>query len=151
MSGVEEMMNRHVLTVTAEQTLEEGAQAMVERRTGSAVVVKGLRFVGIVTERDVLRAVAHGRVPWSTKISEVMTADPVSIAPGTPTSEAIRIMIEGGFRHLPVSGDGESLLGLVSLRELLRATAVPKAGVTIVPTESEEPAPSELKQAKAAR
>lgn len=133
MSTVEERMNRHVLTVTAEQTLEEGAQAMMERRTGSAVVVKGQRFVGIVTERDVLRAVAHGRVPWSTKIADIMTADPISIPPDTQTSEAIKLMIDGGFRHLPISSDGQSLLGLVSLRELLRATALPKIGVTIVP------------------
>lgn len=133
MSRVEETMNRHVLTVTAEQTLEEGAQAMIERRTGSAVVVKGQRFIGIVTERDVLRAVAHGRVPWSTKIADVMTADPVSITPDTQTSEAIRLMIDGNFRHLPISSDGQTLMGLVSLRELLRATALPKIGVTIVP------------------
>lgn len=141
MSRVEESMNRHVLTVTAEQTLEEGAQAMIERRTGSAVVVKGPRFVGIVTERDVLRAVANGRVPWNTKIADVMTADPVSITPETATSEAIRIMMEGGFRHLLISSDGATLAGLVSLRELLRATALPRFGVTIVPDESSELSP----------
>ncbi|MGQ0678858.1 MAG: CBS domain-containing protein [Actinomycetota bacterium] len=133
MSRVEEMMSRHVLTVTAGQTLEEGAQAMFERKTGSAVVVKQSRFIGIVTERDVLRAVAHGRIPWSTRIVDVMTADPVSITPDTLTADAIRVMIEGGFRHLPISRDGRTLVGLVSLRELLKATALPKFGVTIVP------------------
>ncbi len=133
MPTVEEMMSRHVLTVHQNQTLEEGAQAMIERRTGSAVVVEGSRFIGIVTERDVLRAVARGMVPWNTKISDVMTADPVSIRPETNTTEAIEIMIEGGFRHLPISEDGETLVGLVSLRELLKATALPKIGVTLVP------------------
>jgi CBS domain-containing protein len=133
MSKVEEWMNHHVLTVSPEQTLEEGAQAMIERRTGSAVVVKGASVVGIVTERDVLRSVARGRVPWATKIADVMTADPISIPPETDTKEAIRIMIEGGFRHLPISTEGNSLMGLVSLRELLKATALPKIGATIVP------------------
>jgi CBS domain-containing protein len=133
MPKVEEMMSRHVLTVNRNQTLEEGAQAMIERRTGSAVVLEGSRFIGIVTERDVLRAVARGMVPWNTKISDVMTADPVSIPPETDSTEAIETMIQGGFRHLPISEDGETLVGLVSLRELLRATALPKIGVTLVP------------------
>jgi CBS domain-containing protein len=133
MSRVDEMMSRHVLTVSPQHTLEEGAQAMIERRTGSAVVVEGPRFIGIVTERDVLRAVARGRVPWNTRILDVMTADPVSIPPDMETSEAIRIMIEGGFRHLPISQDGSTLDGLVSLRELLKASALPKIGVTLVP------------------
>jgi CBS domain-containing protein len=133
MARVEEMMSRHVLTVNRNQTLEEGAQAMIERRTGSAVVVEGSRFIGIVTERDVLRAVARGMVPWNTNISDVMTADPVSIRPEIDSNEAIEIMIQGGFRHLPISEDGETLVGLVSLRELLKATALPKIGVTLVP------------------
>jgi CBS domain-containing protein len=133
MSRVDEMMSHHVLTVSPQHSLEEGAQAMIERRTGSAVVVEGSRFIGIVTERDVLRAVARGRVPWNTKILDVMTHDPVSIPPETETAEAIRIMIEGGFRHLPISRDGTTLVGLVSLRELLKASALPKIGVTLVP------------------
>lgn len=133
MPTVEEMMSRHVLTVTQNQTLEEAAQAMIERRTGSAVVVDGEGFTGIVTERDVLRAVARGMVPWSTKIFDVMTADPITVTPDTDIKDAIRIMIEGGFRHLPISKDGTSLDGLVSLRELLRASALPKIGVTLVP------------------
>lgn len=130
MSTVEETMSRAVLKVRPEDTLEQGAQAMIERRTGSAVVIKAGRLVGIVTERDVLRAVANGRVPWSTKISEVMTHDPRSVEPGTQTSEAIELMLKGGFRHLPICVDG-ALVGLVSLRELLKAEALPLIGSTI--------------------
>jgi len=130
MSTVEETMSRAVLRVRPEDTLEQGAQAMIERRTGSAVVTKGTNLVGIVTERDVLRAVANGRVPWSTKISDVMTHDPVSVPPDTSTSEAIQVMLKGGFRHLPICVDG-ALVGLVSLRELLKAQALPLIGTTI--------------------
>lgn len=130
MSTVEEVMSRYVLTVSPEDTLEQGAQAMIERRTGSAVVMSDGTFVGIVTERDVLHSVARGRVPWSTQIKDVMTADPVCVPPETERDEAIRVMIEGGFRHLPISIDGK-LVGLVSLRELLKATALPRIGVTI--------------------
>lgn len=130
MSTVEETMSRAVLKVRPEDTLEQGAQAMIERRTGSAVVTNGGALVGIVTERDVLRAVANGRVPWSTKIADVMTHDPVSVPPDTPTAEAIQTMLKGGFRHLPICVDG-NLVGLVSLRELLRAQALPLIGSTI--------------------
>lgn len=133
MSTVEETMSRAVLKVRPEDTLEQGAQAMIERRTGSAVVTDGGTLVGIVTERDVLRAVANGRVPWSTKISDVMTADPVSVPPDTETAEAIQIMLKGGFRHLPICVE-RNLVGLVSLRELLRAQALPLIGSTIAGT-----------------
>jgi CBS domain-containing protein len=127
-STVEESMNNYVLTVGPDETLDRGAQAMIERKCGSAMVVKGSDFVGIVTERDVLRAVAHGRVPWATRIKEVMTADPVCVPPDTEIGDAIRIMIEGGFRHLPIVKDGD-LVGLVSLRELLKASALPAWGL----------------------
>lgn len=132
MSTVEQSMRHTVLTVRPDESLEQAAQAMIERRTGSAVVVTGpvgsRNFIGIVTERDVLRAVAQGRIPWSTKITEVMTADPVTVTPDVDTAEAIRIMIEGGFRHLPIAKEGK-LIGLVSLRDILRATALPQIGL----------------------
>lgn len=138
MSTVEQTMRRSVLTVRPDESLEQAAQAMIERRTGSAVVVTGPiggKYIGIVTERDVLRAVAQGRIPWSTKVTEVMTADPVCATPDVDTTEAIKIMIEGGFRHLPIAKDGK-LVGLVSLREMLRATALPQMGLE--PAEEEE-------------
>lgn len=127
MSTVEETMSRAVLKVRPEDTLEQAAQAMIERRTGSAVVANGGSLVGIVTERDVLRAVANGRVPWSTKISDVMTSDPISVPSFTETGEAIDRMLKGGFRHLPICDEGK-LVGVVSLRELLKAQALPLIG-----------------------
>jgi len=117
-------MNRFVLTVNPNDTLEQGAQAMMERKVGSAMVVKDSEFVGIVTERDVLRAVARGTVPWSTKIEDVMTSGPVCALPGTDVVDATKMMIDGGFRHLPVAKDGE-LVGIVSLRDLLIALQQP--------------------------
>lgn len=124
MSRIDQHMNRFVLTISPNETLEQAAQAMMERRVGSAVVVSKGVNVGIVTERDVLRAVARGTVPWSTKISEVMTAGPVSIPPHVDTAEATQLMLENGFRHLPVVENG-SLVGIVSLRDLLVAAYRP--------------------------
>lgn len=118
MATIEEHMNRRVLTVAPQDTLEQAAQVMIERKVGSAVVVKDGAHVGIVTERDVLRAVARGTVPWSTKIEDVMTADPICAEPGFEIAKATNLMLEGGFRHLPVVQDGK-LIGIVSLRDLL--------------------------------
>lgn len=120
MSLVELYMNPHVLTVAPDQTLEQAAQSMNERQVGAVVVTRGSSVVGIVTERDLMRAVARGLVPWSTKIEESMTPDPICITGATDTFEASRIMLDYGFRHLPVLED-ERLIGIVSLRDLLKA------------------------------
>lgn len=115
---IEEHMNRRVLTAAPTDTLEHAAQAMIDRKVGSAVVVRDKVHIGIVTERDVLRAVARGTVPWSTKIEDVMTADPVCATLDLDVASATRLMLDGGFRHLPVEADGK-LVGIVSLRDLL--------------------------------
>jgi CBS domain-containing protein len=117
---IEPFMSLHVLTAPPEQTLQEAAHSMTERRVGAVVVTRGASVVGIVTERDVLRSVAHGLVPWSTTLEGCMTHDPISITPSTDTFEASHIMLEGGFRHLPVLDEGR-LVGILSLRDLLRA------------------------------
>jgi CBS domain-containing protein len=111
-------MTRNVLTASPNEQLDRAAQLMVERRVGSAVVVDGGRVAGIITERDVLRAVARGLVPWHTPVSECMTAAPLVVGPDTPAAEALELMITKGFRHLPVIEDGQ-LVGVVSLRDLV--------------------------------
>lgn len=118
MGRIEERMNKNVLTASPEHTLEQAAEAMTERKVGSAVVVKDGKVVGIVTERDVMKAVARGLVPWNTKLSDIMTAEPLHTTSQATTEEASHIMLERGFRHLPVIDD-EKLVGIVSLRDVL--------------------------------
>lgn len=120
MSTIDGLMNTSVLTARPDQTLEQVAQAMVERKVGAAVVVTQGIVVGIVTERDVMRSVARGLVPWSTSVETIMTRDPLRVTPSMSAHEAIAIMLDHGFRHLPVVDDGK-LLGIVSARHLLRA------------------------------
>lgn len=119
MSTVSEQMSHDVLAVSPDATLSAAAQTMMERSVGSAAVLAGGRLVGIITERDVLRSVALGLVPWTSRVSESMTGNPVTVTPGMSTEEAMRMMMTRGFRHLPVM-EGDALLGLVSLRDLLR-------------------------------
>ena len=84
----------------------------------SAIVVSdGGRLIGIVTERDLTRAVA-GRVHSSeARVREWMTADPQVVSESTDPVEAVQIMLEGGFRHLPVV-ENERAVGIVSIRDL---------------------------------
>jgi CBS domain-containing protein len=120
MSSVKEHMNPYVLTARPDQTLEQAAQAMVERKVGAAVVLTQGTVVGIITERDVMKAVARGLVPWNTSLESIMTKDPLAADPEMSTHDAIALMLDHGFRHLPVIDDGK-LVGIVSARHLLRA------------------------------
>jgi CBS domain-containing protein len=92
---------------------------MAEDGVGSAVVLDSGRLIGILTERDLLRAVA-GRVHTSeARVREWMTVDPMTATEATSADEAMRTMLEQGFRHLPVIEGGRTI-GVVSLRELMR-------------------------------
>jgi len=128
MASIEEHMKRNVLTATPDRTLEQAAQAMIERQVGAAVIVSQGTVVGIVTERDVMKAVARGMVPWNTRLEDIMTRDPICAPPTTDLHEAVNMMLEGGFRHLPVVESGK-LVGIVSTRDLLRASEEPSGTV----------------------
>lgn len=112
-------MSPDVVKFPASWMLDRAAQTMVERRIGSAVITDKDEVVGIITERDVLRAVARALVPWSTPVSDCMTAEPETVTPLTTAAEALSTMLAHGFRHLPVISE-EGLVGIVSLRDLAR-------------------------------
>jgi CBS domain-containing protein len=119
MTQLGDLMTDDLLSVAPEDTLAEAAQRMADENVGSAVVLDHGRLIGIITERDLLRAMA-GRVhPSEGRVREWMTGDPVVASEGTTTTEAARLMLENGFRHLPVV-DGERTLGIVSLRDVVR-------------------------------
>ena len=119
MPSVGEIMSGSVLAVATATTLREAAGRMHERRVGALVVLEGERLVGIVTERDVLRAVAEGRVDGA--VGDVMTASPDTIEADETAAQAATLMIHGGFRHLPVV-EGTKVVGMVSIRDLVRLT-----------------------------
>jgi CBS domain-containing protein len=119
MAQLGELMTRDVLAVAPEDTLGEAAQKMADHNVGSAVVVDYGRLVGILTERDLLRAVA-GRVHSSeARVRDWMTEEPLTASESTSAEEAARIMLEHGFRHLPVV-EMDQTLGIVSLRDVMR-------------------------------
>ncbi|HEY3069773.1 MAG TPA: CBS domain-containing protein [Gaiellaceae bacterium] len=121
MARLGELITGAIVAVAPEDTLGEAAERMAEEGVGSAVVLDSGRLIGILTERDLLKAVA-GRVHTSeARVREWMTIDPITATESTDAEEAMRTMLEQGFRHLPVVEGGRTV-GVISLRELMRAT-----------------------------
>jgi CBS domain-containing protein len=111
--------DRRVYSIDADHSVLEAARFMMEHSIGALPVMRNEELVGIVSERDVMnRVVAIGRMPGTTKVSEIMTANPKSISVDETVENGLFLMREFGFRHLPIT-DGKQLKGLVSLRDLL--------------------------------
>jgi CBS domain-containing protein len=94
---------------------------MFERRSGSAVVENDLEGPGIITERDLLRAVAEGADLASTPVENYMTANAITASTSWDAEKAARLMLERGFRHLVVIDDRGRIEGILSIRDLIRA------------------------------
>ena len=118
MPTVVDVMTRSLLTVSAEATLHDASQAMADRGVGAVVVLEGESIAAILTERDVMKAVAAGR-DGSAPVTDWMTRHPETIEPTDTTDHAASLMIHGGFRHLPVVEEGR-VVGIVSIRDLMK-------------------------------
>jgi citrate synthase len=119
---LETLMTTPAITARVDEPLAELIRRMHEHRVGSIIVLDGTRPVGIVTERDVLRDAAE-HVDLDSAASDVMTTPLDTIEHDVETRRALVIMRERGYRHLPVMRNGD-LVGIVSLRDLMRVAAV---------------------------
>jgi CBS domain-containing protein len=120
MATVADLMVKDVLTVEPSDTIGEAAEKMNASNVGAVVVMEDMvRIVGIVTERDLLRAVASRAPAAEARVRQWMTPNPVTVTPDLTIEEAAKIMFDNNFRHLPVVKDGRAL-GIVSLRLLAR-------------------------------
>ncbi len=107
------------ITASKTTTVVDAARLMKRHNVGALLVVDGTRLIGIFTERDALfRLLAEGRNPAITRVADVMTAQPQTIHPDESFGNALRIMYECKFRHLPVVEFGRPL-GMVSARDAL--------------------------------
>ena len=126
---VRDAMSTHVLVVGPHHTLVDASREMLQRRVGAAIVVDGdLAGPGILTERDVMRAVAEGVDCASTLVSEYMTYDARTASASWDLDTAAGEMCRGNFRHLIVV-DGDQMVGVVSMRDIVGARVREAAGV----------------------
>jgi CBS domain-containing protein len=118
--SVRNIMNpAKLIPVPGSMTVREAARLMKAKHYGAVLITDGEDLRGIFTERDALyRVIAPGLDPETTRVGDVMTKDPTTIAPDKTFGHAMIIMHEGKFRHLPVVDNGK-LLGMVSSRNAL--------------------------------
>src|SRR3954453_15037184 len=113
MTQLSDIMRRDVLGVAPEDTLGFAAERMAGGDVGAVVVLDYGRLIGILSERDILRALAGRAHPPGGGGRGWMTAEPITASPQTEPAEAARVMGEKGFRHLPVVEDDQAV-GIVS-------------------------------------
>lgn len=115
---VKEVMTTGPITLDRDASLAEAARVMRDRGIGDVIVVEGDDAEGIVTDRDiVIRGVAEGADPNTTRLGQVVSGDLTSVAPDDPVERALELMREKAVRRLPVLEDGKPV-GVVSLGDL---------------------------------
>src|SRR5579872_4155863 len=98
--------NQKPLTLPPGATVQEACQHMHQRRVGAVLVTdENARLLGIFTGRDAVRILAQGMNPTDTPLHRVMTQEPCCMPPRSKAIEALRLMRDGGFRHVPVVED----------------------------------------------
>jgi CBS domain-containing protein len=113
------LSNQVTISAEAQQTVLDVARMMVEHNIGAVPVLQDGRLTGIFSERDLMiRVVVDGKDPARTLVSQVMTEDPLTVAPNDPLETCMTLMRRHGFRHLPVCA-GRELKGVISLRDIL--------------------------------
>ena len=122
------LINRTIHYIQPHQTVFEAAGYMAECNVGAVPVLDGTKLVGIFSERDIMSKVVTRQLdPLHTPIAEVMSTTLRTLAPNSSCEDARVMMQTHGIRHLPVC-DGSTLVGFLSLRDLLRHTLEEKAG-----------------------
>jgi CBS domain-containing protein len=108
-----------LVTAPGDTTIIDASRLMKESSVGALMVVEEGKLAGVFTERDALfRVIAEGRDVQSTQVADVMTRNPQTIHPDKPFGDALHVMYEGGFRHVPVVEDGRPV-GMISARDAL--------------------------------
>jgi len=109
------------IAVASETTISDVVHVLAEKRIGAVLVLEGEKLVGILSERDVVRSLAkQAGATLDLTAGDLMTHSPTTTSPDTSVAEAMEIMSEGRFRHLPVMENGR-LIGLVSIGDVVKA------------------------------
>ncbi|MGE5384996.1 MAG: CBS domain-containing protein [Betaproteobacteria bacterium] len=111
---------RPLVSGTKDMTVRAASKLMAAKHVSALVILDGKRIAGIFTERDAIsKVLADGLNPDKTPISEVMASEPQTVRAAMPVAFALHMMVEGGFRHVPVVDDNGEAIGMVSARDAL--------------------------------
>ncbi len=121
MSQIADVMRPDFIEVAPDDTLGEVAERMTLQNVGAVAVKDSGKLIGILTERDLLKAMAARVHSSEARVRQWMTHDPITATADTDVEEAARVMLEHGFRHLPVVDDDDRVIGIVSLRRVVSA------------------------------
>jgi CBS domain-containing protein len=124
MPSLSDIMRPELLEAAPEDTLGEVAERMTAVNVGAVAVKDFGRLIGILTERDMLKAMAARVHTSEARVRQWMTEDPITAPLDMDVEEAARIMLDNGFRHLPVVDESGQVLSVVSLRRVVAATNV---------------------------
>ncbi len=115
------MSQRHIVSLGPQASVWDAACVMTRANCGSVLIVDTPgTLLGIVTERDLMtRVLAKALNPQTTTVADIMTRSPHCVAPEVLVADAVLIMIERGFRHLPIVGPGSKIMGVFSVRDAL--------------------------------
>ncbi|MCR4511305.1 CBS domain-containing protein [Pseudomonas sp. GLN_6] len=118
-----------IYSVSPDTTVLDAVKLLAEKGIGALVVLDKGRLVGIVSERDYARKIELlQRSAFSTKISEIMTADVLTVGPRDTSQHCMQLMTDRHLRHLPVLAEGE-LIGLLSIGDLVKHTIAEQASL----------------------
>ncbi|MCY0859542.1 MAG: CBS domain-containing protein [Sulfolobaceae archaeon] len=117
---VSELISRPPISVEIDDSIKEASKIMSKENVGSVVVTDEGKIAGIVTERDIIRAIAD-ETDLNMPVSVIMSKNLVTINGDQDVSEAAALMMQKGIRHLIVVDSNGSLLGVVSIRDVLKA------------------------------
>lgn len=109
-----------IYSTSPDSSVLDALKSMAKHNTGALLVMDGTNVAGILSERDCVRKVElSGKSSKDTKVREIMTSKVITITANEELEECMTLMINRNIRHLPVY-DGEKLLGLISMRDVLR-------------------------------
>ena len=119
MTLVKDVMSHGTVSLPPTASVREAVKLMKDKNIGSILVVEEARLVGIFTERDLVRLVAEG-ADLDKPLSEVMTKNPITVSPEEPLVVAVAKMVEHNIRHLPVVDSKGTVIGMLSIRDVIK-------------------------------
>ena len=135
-----DVMATHVVSVSSQTKIGDAARRMVEADVGAAMVLdEAGDLEGVITERDLMRCVSDATDP-ETPVGQRMTRHVLTASPDTNIPEAMALMVDGHFRHLPVVNEGGHVIGIVSMRDLMAYTSLRLRGGSLGNDDDLDPA-----------